>query len=228
MIVGRAAFAFILLAFACEPLPDGELQEDTDQVSSSMRAKFTRDGAYLLLEFLDDDLLHFEVSHSGGAVGTRGYVIELVAENARATAVTLNGQAVSFTQSDGNLITVSGGVRSVQDTKMFRLELAPIAPRASMNFVCDQANTVLGESVYITGDIAELGAWSPANAVKLDPSVYPKWTGVVRNLPANATIHWKCIKRLERNATVTAWLPGADRVTSTPASGPGGTAYASF
>lgn len=77
---------------------------------------------------------------------------------------------------------------------------------------CYNGSTTLGQSVYITGNIPELGNWSPANAVKLSPSAYPTWTGTLA-LPTNTSIEWKCIKRDELNpATSLVWEPGSNNL----------------
>lgn len=86
------------------------------------------------------------------------------------------------------------------------------------NFLFDNGNTVWGESVYVVGSVARLGAWEPAKGVKLDPTAYPSWTGTVDNLPANAQIEWKCVKRPE-NATQPVVQPGPNNLLVTGASG---------
>jgi len=62
-------------------------------------------------------------------------------------------------------------------------------------FACEFATTTFGQSVYVVGNIPQLGNWSPASAVKLNPSAYPTWTGVIENLPRSSAIEWKFIKR---------------------------------
>jgi 1,4-alpha-glucan branching enzyme len=47
----------------------------------------------------------------------------------------------------------------------------------------------------VVGSIPALGNWDPNNAVKLDPTDYPRWTGTITNLPPNTVIEWKCIKQ---------------------------------
>lgn len=80
----------------------------------------------------------------------------------------------------------------------------------NVNFNCYNGYTTLGQSVYITGNIPELGDWSPANAVKLNPTSYPTWTGALA-LPTNTNIEWKCIKRDELNpASSLVWEGGAN------------------
>lgn len=68
----------------------------------------------------------------------------------------------------------------------------------SVSFTCNNGTTVPGQSVYVVGNIAGLGSWSPAAAVKLNPTGYPTWTGSVQ-LPASTAVQWKCLKRNETN-----------------------------
>ena len=93
------------------------------------------------------------------------------------------------------------------------------------NFICDNGTTVLGQSVYVIGSIDKLGKWNPANAVKLGPTSYPRWTGTIDNLPAGTKVEWKCIKRPETGDTsrVDLWEPGANNVFTTATSGTGTT-----
>lgn len=63
------------------------------------------------------------------------------------------------------------------------------------SFPCNNGATTNGQSVYVVGNVPELGNWSPASAVKLSATSYPTWSSTISNLPPNATIEWKCIKR---------------------------------
>lgn len=88
-----------------------------------------------------------------------------------------------------------------------------------VGFTCNNGNTYVGQSVYVVGGISELGSWSPADAVKLDPTSYPTWTGSI-SLPASASIEWKCVKRDESNpGQGVDWQGGSNNVLNTPASG---------
>lgn len=89
---------------------------------------------------------------------------------------------------------------------------APACAAASARFVCENGNTSWGTSVYVVGNIAELGAWDPARAVPLQPDgPYPTWTGTLADLPSGADIQWKCIKRLESDDQhVVEWQPGGN------------------
>ncbi|MGK7886946.1 MAG: carbohydrate-binding module family 20 domain-containing protein [Crocosphaera sp.] len=76
-----------------------------------------------------------------------------------------------------------------------------------VSFSCQNGHTQLGTSVYVAGNIKELGNWSVKNASqKLDPTNYPTWTGTLE-LPANKDIEWKCVKALESSLRITQWQP---------------------
>jgi alpha-amylase len=65
------------------------------------------------------------------------------------------------------------------------------------------------------GNIAALGNWSPANAVKLNPTSYPTWTGSIQ-LPRNTAIEWKCLKREELNVNAgIVWETGSNNALNT-------------
>lgn len=193
-----------------------------------------------------------------GAVPKRNNVVRLIVEDARAGKVTLNGStltahasAASFEQASSgwfnagrNEIMIKSGIRNVDVKKSFIITLAPLAPSASVNFVCDNGWTALGEDVYITGSDPRLGGWDPAKGIKLNPSVFfeyiynpppnhngpgpstPKWTGLVQNLPVASAIEWKCVKKLSMGQW--QWQDGSNNVVNTPASGFGGTSTGIF
>lgn len=83
---------------------------------------------------------------------------------------------------------------------------------ADVAFACQNGETYMGQSVYVTGDGAELGDWRLADAVKLDPADYPTWTGTIA-LPAETTVEWKCVKREETDATAGVVWEGGDNTT---------------
>ncbi len=81
-------------------------------------------------------------------------------------------------------------------------------------FTCENGTTDWGVSVYAIGNQSELGNWSPAGAVKLDPSNYPTWTGTI-TLDEGANVQWKCIKRSESNPNqVIQWESGANNTVT--------------
>ncbi|MET1079108.1 MAG: glucan 1,4-alpha-maltotetraohydrolase domain-containing protein [Pseudomonas sp.] len=88
----------------------------------------------------------------------------------------------------------------------------------SLRFRCDNGVTQPGDSVYAVGNLAALGSWNPANAVRLsDISAYPTWQGRI-GLPAGQAVEWKCIVRSEANPVqVRRWQPGANNQVLTAA-----------
>lgn len=89
-----------------------------------------------------------------------------------------------------------------------------------VTFECAQGHTTWGQSVYVVGNLNELGNWDPAAAQVLSPTGYPTWRKTY-NLPASTTFEWKGIKRWEDYASnkEVIWEPDPNNVTTTPASG---------
>ena len=88
-----------------------------------------------------------------------------------------------------------------------------------VTFSCQNGTTYWGQSVYVVGNTSELGSWNAANAVKLDATGYPTWTGSI-TLGANQAIEWKCIKKEGSNVQ---WQSGANNTYTTPSGGSGST-----
>jgi len=100
----------------------------------------------------------------------------------------------------------------------------------SAKFICENGYTSFGISVYVVGNIPQMGSWNPADAIKLNPDgPYPKWTGFLTGLPGNTNIEWKCIKRLEGGTyEVIQWETGRNNTFTSPASGYAGEHYGEF
>ncbi len=80
-------------------------------------------------------------------------------------------------------------------------------------FVCENGETTWGTSVYVVGNVPELGSWDPLGArILLPDGPYPTWTGNIEGLPTDERIEWKCIKRQESDRTVIQWEPGSNNV----------------
>jgi len=81
-----------------------------------------------------------------------------------------------------------------------------------------RANTALGESLYISGNIAELGFWDPSQAVRLKSSdcigSECTWSMTLRYLPDGKSLVFKFLRKSE---AVTIWETGIDRVFTVPA-----------
>lgn len=175
-----------------------------------------------------------------GAPTSRNNVVTLAVENQQATAVTLNGspltQHTTKAQFDAassgwwnagyNLIQAKSGIQPVTTAKTFVFTLTSTPAQTSVNFVCTNGTTTPGQSVFVVGNIPQLGDWNVANALKLDPSVYPTWTGIIQNLPMSTTIEWKCIKRNNNDNGNLMWEPDGspnhNNSITTPSSGYGG------
>ncbi|CAM4490213.1 carbohydrate-binding module family 20 domain-containing protein [Paenibacillus tarimensis] len=88
----------------------------------------------------------------------------------------------------------------------------------NVTFNIQNATTVVGQNVFIVGNIPQLGSWNPANAVGPASSAnYPTWT-ITIPLPKGTSIEFKAIKKDANNNVV--WGSGANRAYTVSASNP--------
>jgi hypothetical protein len=159
-------------------------------------------------------------------------VVELVVEEAKVTAVSLNGTPLvlrddraAFDAASTGWFNASHGLvlakperLPVAGAKEFTFSLAPDAGPNSVYFACENGTTHQGQSVFVVGSIPELGGWNPTRALKLEPNVYyqyiadgrrgtPTWTRVV-SLPTNTEFKWKCLRLADDASGPADWQPG--------------------
>nr|WP_233203877.1 alpha-amylase family glycosyl hydrolase [Halegenticoccus soli] len=96
------------------------------------------------------------------------------------------------------------------------------AEQVSVRFVVDNAETAIGENVYLAGNVHELGEWDAARAVgpffNQVVHEYLTWYYDV-NVPAGTSIEFKFVK-IDGDGTVT-WESGSDRQYTTPSDSTG-------
>ncbi|MBU3089108.1 IPT/TIG domain-containing protein [Clostridium gasigenes] len=88
--------------------------------------------------------------------------------------------------------------------------------QVSVRFVVKNANTSLGQNVYLSGDVAELGNWNANNMIgeiynKVEYQ-YPNWYFDV-SVPAGKTINFKFIKK---NGNNLVWESGNNHTYKVP------------
>lgn len=100
----------------------------------------------------------------------------------------------------------------------FRYNNCTVAPASGQvqAAVSVTAPTVVGQWVYVTGNVPELGSWNTDLGTPVDPASYPVWKNKV-NLPANTTIAYKYYRK-NSDGSVT-WENRGNRTLTTPASG---------
>jgi len=90
-----------------------------------------------------------------------------------------------------------------------------------VRFVVNNASTVYGENVYLTGNVAELGSWDTSKAIGpiFNQVVYqyPMWYYDV-SVPAGTTIQFKFIKK---NGSTITWEGGSNHTYTVPSTGTG-------
>ncbi len=92
-------------------------------------------------------------------------------------------------------------------------------PQVTVRFVVNNAFTVSGENIYLTGDKFELTNWSAATPIgplfNQIVYAYPSWYTDV-SVPASSTINFKFMKK---SGGPTVWEGGSNHSFVTPASG---------
>lgn len=77
-------------------------------------------------------------------------------------------------------------------------------PRALL-FVCENAVTRPGESIYVVGNHRVIGNWNLSRAVRLEPTLYPHWSRSVQGFQAGDSLEWKCVKLREHDLSLSSW-----------------------
>ena len=93
--------------------------------------------------------------------------------------------------------------------------------QVSVRFIVNNANTAIGENLYLSGDAYELGAWKVNNAIgSMFNTVlyqYPTWYYDV-SVPAGKTINFKFFKK---NGDAVTWEGGTNHAFTTPTTSTG-------
>jgi alpha-amylase len=83
-----------------------------------------------------------------------------------------------------------------------------------------RAKTALGETLYISGNLAELGFWDPRQAVRLKAadclSSECTWSVTLRYLPHGTPLVFKFLRK---SGAVSRWEAGSERAFTVPATG---------
>jgi len=94
------------------------------------------------------------------------------------------------------------------------------ADQVTVRFVIDNAETEVGENIFLVGNVHELGNWNPEQAVGnfFNQIVYeyPTWYYDV-NVPANTDLEFKFIK-VDQDNNVT-WQSGSNKTYTSPENG---------
>ncbi|MCK4259000.1 MAG: alpha amylase C-terminal domain-containing protein [Halanaerobiales bacterium] len=112
-------------------------------------------------------------------------------------------------------VVTSAGTSNTIDYEVLTGKLIPIV------FTVRNAYTNLGDQIYLTGNVQELGKWSTDFEDTYGPMLcpnYPEWY-IVASVPAGTTIQFKFIK-VASDGTVT-WEGGNNHTYTVPTSGTG-------
>jgi hypothetical protein len=113
--------------------------------------------------------------------------------------------------TDGKIVIESDPIPVTQQKTIAVITKDAVATTKGF-FICENATTQVGTSLYVVGNVPALGNWNPDHGVRMDASAYPTWTKLVAGLSTNKTIEWKCVKRREGGAVRNEWQVGANNV----------------
>ncbi|BBH51939.1 TIM-barrel domain-containing protein [Fluviispira sanaruensis] len=195
-------------------------------------------------QFKSYNIAKVEISPTQGKYNgmplTRKQQIEIAIPNESVAFVNLNGNLLE--KCNNNLqencweVTFKNTARvktsSLDISKKYIYEFSlqqNLADSVQYNFSCLNAKTVFGESIYIVGNIPELGNWNTAQAHKLFPVEYPTWTNYIAKISTqHKDIEWKCLKKKESTGEVVQWQAGQNNIFKTTRGGYGGNVEGRF
>ena len=155
-----------------------------------------------------------------GAPGEREVELELVVDGMRASGakVFVEGKQVvsSLENAARNFIRVRSDKLPVDREKRIEVTLEKMSETSSAAFNCYNGKTALGESIYISGSLPELGEWDPKRAVRIDRVPFHwTWHGLIGGLPKDRNFKWKCVKLREWDMAELKWDEGPDHTART-------------
>ncbi len=137
-------------------------------------------------------------------------------------AATCAGNVVTV-DAQGNATITAGsfGAAAIHTGAMLDGTGTPPPPPTTMTVIFNEvADTNFGQNVYVTGSIAELATWTPANAIPLarisGSGTRGNWQATV-TLPATTAVEYKYI--IKDGAGNVTWESGANRTLTTGAGG---------
>jgi alpha-glucosidase (family GH31 glycosyl hydrolase) len=220
---------------------DFTLYEDDGHTIDYKSSKYSQT---LISQIRNDDVATIIIYATQGSYNamptSRKQSVEIATPNENVISVSLNGS--SFSKCNSNLIencwnkssrnSVVAKLSSASINKMntYTFKLQPTKKNNSQySFTCLNSNTNTGESIYIIGNVPELGNWDTSKAIKLFPVEYPTWSRYITNISVNTNnIQWKCIKKNDSTNAVIQWQAGSNNSFNSPDHGYGGNVEGSF
>jgi glycosidase len=179
---------------------------------------------------------HPAIGHVGPMMGQVGHTVTIDGEGFGTSPGSVyfgtssaNVLSWSDTQIKVNIPNIAAGLHDISVTSSSgvksniydRFKILT-GPQVSVRFVVNNAETVIGQNVYLVGNISELGNWdtSKAKGPMFNQVIYqyPTWYYEV-SVPAGETIEYKFIKKDSSGNVI--WESGSNHTYTTPTSGTG-------
>ncbi len=150
--------------------------------------------------------------NAGSSSDVDGSIVSYNWSNGLSGQVVTTSFATEGTYSINLTVTDNEGATAT-DSVIITVRVKPAT--VDVTFTCNNGTTVVGQNVYVVGNLAQLGGWNSANAIKLSPTAYPRWTGTIA-LPPSTAVQWKCIKR---DVGSVVWQGGSNNSFTSVSSG---------
>ena len=137
-------------------------------------------------------------------------------------------------RAGGAFVAINVPDEDVRQSKHIEIKWQPGADlRSSIHFVCnDNAGAERHASMFVVGNIKELGSWNPEHAVPMETNNFLRgaWTKMIYGLPSGGSLEWKCLRRMPQAGTQgVEWQPGPNNHLDLPGeSGFAGLAHGAF
>jgi alpha-amylase len=115
----------------------------------------------------------------------------------------------------GALTTTVPGLSTLAIDVRHRVSRPVTAPAAAVSFSA-YAVVAPGERLVLVGNAPALGAWNPADGVRLSAATYPQWTARVQ-VPVGTALEYKYVKLAADDAVT--WESRPNRTETVPADG---------
>lgn len=134
------------------------------------------------------------------------------------TEIVFNDGMGNWDNNGGNNYILQEGTWTL-DSGTFTAGEPNIPTNVSVTFRVHNATTYWGQSVYLVGNISELGSWNSDNAIGPGTADnYPTWE-ITISLPVGQSIEFKAMKKDDSGNVV--WQSGGNRTYTTPSSNTG-------
>mgnify|MGYP000029135097 CR=1 FL=1 len=114
---------------------------------------------------------------------------------------------IAYTSDEVAPLEASKNSQIPEPTQSIEAREAPVQEQASVEFSFQHSHTYPGDTLYVVGNLPELGAWNPQKAIAMDANAWPQWKTSL-SLPKGVKFEYKL---MIRNTHGDFWEAGENR-----------------